>query len=189
MLSPRSAHQTWGSPEDVFLTGLFSNHAGKKKNIPIVMVGTIAAMPDEPVETDWCDVAAYLIDIRSFGGLSGSPVFAHTVESDPFDSILRQHGVHGTPEFIGTAASPAIELKVDYPEGWKVIPASPVRGYCLLGLMLGHFNFRGQKENMGIGIVIPITKILEVLDHPDFKRQRQIMADEYRQSKDGHAGQ
>ncbi len=34
--------------EDVFITGLFNQHAGVNRNIPIVRIGNIAAMPENP---------------------------------------------------------------------------------------------------------------------------------------------
>ena len=44
-------------------------------NLPIVRLGAIAAMPGEYIKTDWGCLRAYLIEARSIGGLSGSPVF------------------------------------------------------------------------------------------------------------------
>ena len=38
-----------GLGEEVFVVGLFHEHVGKKRNIPIIRVGNIAAMPEEPV--------------------------------------------------------------------------------------------------------------------------------------------
>ena len=61
--------------EEVFVTGLFSHHHGQSKNIPIVRVGNISAMPEEKIQTKEHLMDAYLIEARSIGGLSGSPVF------------------------------------------------------------------------------------------------------------------
>src|SRR5271157_272174 len=66
-----------GVGDEVFLTGLFGRHTGTNKNIPIVRIGNIAAMPEEPIRTlKWAEeMEGYLIESRSIGGLSGSPVF------------------------------------------------------------------------------------------------------------------
>jgi hypothetical protein len=62
--------------DEVFFTGLFAQRPGAKKNIPIVRIGNIAAMPGEPIELeDGTSMAAYLIEARSLPGMSGSPVF------------------------------------------------------------------------------------------------------------------
>lgn len=134
-----------GIGEEIFLVGLFSEHAGKKKNIPIVRVGNIAAMPEEQIETkmgrDIVNIDAYLVECKSIGGLSGSPVFVH------------------------------IDAKNQVP--WYYLtppPPSPTITY-LLGLMHGHWEFpsskpdtlkldeaRGDSVNVGIAIVIPCKR-------------------------------
>ena len=67
-----------GVGHEVFITGLFRTHYGNQRNVPIVRVGNISMMPGEPGETKYCgDIDAYLIEARSIGGLSGSPVFVN----------------------------------------------------------------------------------------------------------------
>jgi hypothetical protein len=66
-----------GIGEEVFIVGLFSHHHGTQKNIPIARVGNISAMPDEKIQTRQHLMDAYLIEVRSIGGLSGSPVFVN----------------------------------------------------------------------------------------------------------------
>jgi hypothetical protein len=61
--------------EEVFVTGLFRHHHGKRRSIPIVRVGNLAALDEEQVQTSIGLRDAYLIEARSLGGLSGSPVF------------------------------------------------------------------------------------------------------------------
>jgi hypothetical protein len=131
--------------DELFLTGLFVSHSGRKHNIPIVRVGNIAAMPNEKVSTRIGDIDAYLIEARSIGGLSGSPVFVNV-------SGVR----HGNLSLIGPK-------------------------FFLLGLMHGHFDSGFLKEgvnevplaietvNMGIGIVVPIDKVMETINQPIFR--------------------
>jgi hypothetical protein len=48
---------------------------GRQRNIPIVRIGNVASMPHEPVATkNRGAIEAYLVEARSVGGLSGSPV-------------------------------------------------------------------------------------------------------------------
>ena len=62
--------------DEVFVVGLFRHRHGTQRNIPIVRVGNLAALTEEKVATnDFGLVDAYLIEARSIGGLSGSPVF------------------------------------------------------------------------------------------------------------------
>lgn len=65
-----------GVGDDIFMAGLFAHHSGNEKNFPIVRMGNIAMIPNEPIKThDFGDMEAYLIESHSIGGLSGSPVF------------------------------------------------------------------------------------------------------------------
>lgn len=128
-----------GTGDEVFITGLFIHLAGSARNLPIVRMGNIAMMPDEPVPTRMGLIDAYLIEARSIGGLSGSPAFVR-----------------------------------------ETVPGG-IGGFYLLGLMHGHWDIPPEerddhvpradedaqaKVNMGIAIVVPATKILQVLNHP-----------------------
>jgi hypothetical protein len=138
-----------GVGDDVFLTGLFSNHYGSERNIPIIRVGNIASMPEEKVHTAWGDIDAYLIEARSIGGLSGSPVFA----------------------YIGAMRTIGNNMQIGR-TGFL---------FYLLGLMHGHFDLSKLEMdnltqdsltniqiNMGIAIVVPAWKIIEVINQEIF---------------------
>jgi hypothetical protein len=156
-----------GIGDDVFITGLFVNHYGSERNIPILRVGNIAAVPSEPVKTGMGPMDAYLIEARSIGGLSGSPVFVYL---DP----LRQ------------GAGPKGSLFVSSGEG-------PVGGaFFLLGLIHGHYDvspaidltradaLKDEAINMGIAIVVPFSKILETINQPERAAKRRKANDEFR---------
>jgi hypothetical protein len=65
-----------GPGEDVFMVGRFVNHEGRQKNLPTVRFGNIAMMPFEPMRTkSGIMQESFLIECRSLGGYSGSPVF------------------------------------------------------------------------------------------------------------------
>jgi hypothetical protein len=119
-----------------------------------VRLGNIALMPEEPIETrDYGFMEAYLIEARSIGGLSGSPVFVH----------------------VGG------------------IRANRMRGnkYYWLGLIHGHWNLptsdtdnsnkdqlSGEAINTGIAIVVPATKILEIINRKELVEGRVKVAEE-----------
>jgi len=66
---------------EVFFVGLFTTFYGEHRNVPIYRFGRMAMFPDENVP--WIDYIGhpqqqaqlYLIEIQSYGGNSGSPVF------------------------------------------------------------------------------------------------------------------
>lgn len=141
-----------GIGDEVCIAGLFSRHYGTKKNIPIIRVGNIAAIPEEPVQTDFGITDAYLIEARSTGGISGSPVFLNLGFFRVINNQLMQNMTGPT--------------------------------FYLLGLIHGHWDALGsdydtldegettaKKVNMGIAIVVPASKIMEVINQPDVRRK------------------
>ena len=143
--------------EDVFITGLLISHPGKSRVLPIVRVGNIAAFPGDPIHLMTGEDSAYLVEVRSLGGLSGSPAFVH---------LLPLHaGATGnvgiTPAGIGTAG----------------------RTY-LMGLVHGFFpttkndpdgigEWAEEPLNTGISVVVPLDRVLDILDSPAFVEQRE----------------
>jgi hypothetical protein len=151
--------QSIGVGDELFITGLFVHHSGQAHNIPIIRVGNIAAMPDEKVSTkDLGSIDAYLIEARSIGGLSGSPVFVNldSLRAGMIIMSAKQKGFGG-------------------------------RIYYLLGMMHGHIdanesefdgvtqNIKSSRINTGIGIVVPATKLLEIINQPKFQEERQAV--------------
>lgn len=70
--------------QEVFMTGRFVNHEGRERNVPIVRYGNIAqlAPEPEPIRTSDGDRIAFLVDMRSLSGYSGSPVFVYRSRPD-----------------------------------------------------------------------------------------------------------
>jgi len=150
-----------GIGDDVFLPGLFTQHTGEQKNIPIIRIGNIAAMPDEPIVTRKGKMDAYLIEARSIGGLSGSPVFVHLGNVRLFPSA--------PPKGLPLEADTDTEVDFGCPS-------------YLLGVMHGHWensesnldtfiddSGNRQSVNMGIAIVIPISKVIEAVNQSKVK--------------------
>ncbi len=147
-----------GCGDEVFITGLFSEHFGLERNLPIVRIGSIACMPEEPVQTKYGPIEAYLVEARSIGGLSGSPVFLHLSGVRKGKLKLGRNSIY-----------------------W-------------LGLMHGHFDFKDMDIgdaitqdnlyslaiNMGIAIVVPISKVLEVLNQDEFIEARKQASEAYK---------
>src|SRR5260221_2057194 len=68
-----------GPGDDIFMVGRFVKHAGDRKNLPMVRLGYIGMMPNEPIEhPHWkTPQESYLADMRSGGGCSGSAWLIH----------------------------------------------------------------------------------------------------------------
>lgn len=121
---------------EIFMVGLFSLHYGKSNNIPIVRVGNISAMLDEPIKTkEFGDMEAYLIDLRSLGGFSGSPVFIYFGAA----RVLNGKIMHSN--------SPQFQLI----------------GLLSGHFTINGITVDDLRTNTGMGIVTPSTKIIETL--------------------------
>jgi hypothetical protein len=103
-----------GVGDAVFLTGLLRGTPGKKHNIPIVRIGNIASMTDERIaaEQPYGEIEGYVIETKSIGGLSGSPVFVCSPDgSKVFYLLGLVHGHLGSPENFGiSVVVPAVKI-------------------------------------------------------------------------------
>jgi hypothetical protein len=172
-----------GAGDEVVISGLFTGIQGRSQNLPIVRTGIISLFPapgerlpgvkidDQNVESE-----IILIESRSIGGLSGSPVFARISVS----FTLPTHDLDSSGKPIDTK---------DVQLTWCQAPGP----YVFLGLVHGHWDIpvdqknevyprqatqkdKENKElvNMGIAIVIPAKKIREVLYQPDLVESRRV---------------
>jgi hypothetical protein len=142
-----------GIGDETFAVGLFTRFHGDSQLSPIVRTGNIAMIPKDKVPlAGFGEADVYLVEGRSIGGLSGSPVFCRNTVNMPGvtpEKEMRKIGGVGSTHF--------------------------------LGLMHGHWDLpvtyttpnREEAVNMGISIVIPASKILEVLNGPELAEVRE----------------
>jgi hypothetical protein len=142
-----------GLGDEVIAIGLFTSFYGRSRLTPLVRTGNIAMMPEDKIPLKGFGLAdAYLVEGRSIGGLSGSPVFVRNTVVVP-----------GFRTADGKDAS--------------ISGLGPLH---FLGLMHGHWDVTGmnvmgsqlEAVNMGVAMVIPAKKILETLYHPELVRMR-----------------
>lgn len=131
--------------DEVFITGLFKHHHGNNKNIPIIRVGNISAMPDEKIQTKHHLMDWYLIEARSIGGLSGSPVFVNLWLHRYIDWWLKQSSSSTIYYLLGMIYGhfDTNILEDEAEEDWENST---------------------NRINMGIAIVTPVNKLIEHLD-------------------------
>jgi hypothetical protein len=123
----REDHFGFGIGSDIFIPSAFVSMAGEKQNIPIVRFGHVAAVALEPTDGS-PRKPAFLIETRSLGGMSGSPVMFHT---DPGRRFKRE------------------PLPTDPNTGLRIAP------YLLVGILIGtwHGQYASdflQPENSGL---------------------------------------
>jgi hypothetical protein len=142
-----------GAGDEVVITGLLYRREGNKKNLPIVRTGNIAliADSDELIPTEMGNIEAHLVEVRSTGGLSGSPAFV--VKCFPFAQTSWEIYFLGIVH--GHWSLPTTEANII--EEDRSQPDNPDKG----------------KINTGIAVVTPAQKVLEVLYHPELVEMRQ----------------
>lgn len=138
-----------GMGNEVAFAGLFVNHHGKKRNEPIVRFGNICGIPAEPVSTKAGDIEAYLVESRSVGGLSGSPVFVDVGVFRIVDNV-RQYRQGGKVLYLLGVVNAHFEAFVRN----ATVDVSP----------------SDEHVNKGIAVVTPIDKVLNVIQQSKFGR-------------------
>jgi len=151
--------------DHVLCIGLLLNSPGKQRNEPIVRFGRVSRtpMPGETVDIVIDEqkrlllpVEPYLVEMLSWGGHSGSPVFAYLPEGyapsakrwEPNRPYLigLMHGHFEVPHRVRGMANPHSEVDL----------------------------------NSGIAVVIPTEKILDALEQPHLEAERDEIAAEVR---------
>jgi hypothetical protein len=166
-----------GPGDDVFFTGLFSSHQGRSRNIPIMRVGNIAAMPEEKISTLFGLIDAYLVEARSIGGLSGCPVFLHIDPTGLIRASIEYLGDTHTFFLLGLMHGHFDEMSIrsDTEELSIRSDTEELSIRSDTEELLIEDSFGGKAVNIGIAVVVPATKILEVLDQPsEIKRRKEI---------------
>ena len=157
-----------GIGDEVYSTGLFAPVDVEHQNVPIIRQGNLAMLPAQQIQTELGYADMYLIEARSIGGISGSPVFVR----------------------------PTIEFKVPEKRTGKPFDVFGAGlGIILLGLMHGHWDVkesemnkarfvhdRQRGVNMGIAMVVPAIKILETINQEALMKMRR---DEEKRSTSG----
>ena len=153
-----------GVGDEVSVVGLYTSHTGENRNLPIVRAGAIASMPREKISTAETgqQFHAYLVETRSIGGLSGSPVFVQlpmlrvvaSVVKPPVQPIyfmgvlMGHHSTLTSVDDLGVAYSKAPKKR---PRTVKVT------------------------QNTGIGVVIPAVEVNILINQPKIVEARMAL--------------
>ena len=153
-----------GIGDDVFVVGRFINHEGRQKNSPTARFGCIAQMPNEPVKVDNFDQECFLVEARSIGGYSGSPVFWHVL---PFagGAYRPKTNMQIGPLLLG--------VELGYIYDWN-----PVCDAAGDPINRATPHARQVQENSGMMIVVPAWKLTELLHEDKVVAKRKEIEDQ-----------
>lgn len=136
---------------DVFFTGMFTSYLGNDKNYPIVRFGRMALLSEEKIEFDKMLRDLYLVEIFSFGGNSGSPVFFY-LGSDRMPGSL-------------IVDSPVLKLA-------GVMLGTYVKRSPLQEILTGGTQ-TVSLDNIGIAAVVPSYYLWEIIFSEELKKLRE----------------
>jgi len=164
-IQPRVGHQ-------IYFLGLFTEHYGTERNLPIARFGHISRMPDSleiEINNTYFHIVAYLVEFQSWGGHSGSPVFflyPMVVE----DQISLQFVEGGQKQNV-TACVNLVWLT------------------SFMGLISGHYDISKEaqktgdilgeiqvKLNSGIALVTPAEAVTQLLMREDLMEHRKKLS-------------
>lgn len=143
--------------DEVFITGLFTETTETTRNIPIVRIETVAMIPGEKLPFKDGLIEAHLIECRSIGGLSGSPVFVR--ETLEIQSGVQVNFGKLRNNISDSCHSQSFDAEVFYGVG----------RFYFFGSTVGHWDLKNfsavqaEAVNMGISAVVPASKIKEII--------------------------
>jgi len=194
ILSPRKVDRSdINVGDDVFMMGLFIDHEGGPKNVPAARFGNISMMPnlEAPLpQGKLAPVEAFVLDLHSRTGYSGSPVFVYRTFGSDLNVPIEKHfrlELEGGGLDVGRSLrdpryrNPEINIRVEHEAIFE-----------LLGLHYAQFPEEIEASDgtpitglSGMTCAIPAWRILDVLSLPEFVEQRERMAKELDQTNKG----
>lgn len=136
--------------DNLYFIGLMAQYYGSKRNYPVVRRGTLALMTDEEIATPAGPQKAFIAELQSWPGNSGSPVF------------LNLGGVRGSTIFAGERFS-FLGLVLG---GYRNELDAPVVGEA------NKIFKSGDQLPIGVSFIVPASRIRDVLDSPVAQNRR-----------------
>jgi hypothetical protein len=145
--------------DDVFMVGRFVEESGRAHNEVQVRFGNVSMLPGEPLDTDAGPLVAYLAEMRSRGGFSGSPVFVYRPS---YGAVLGgSDGMYGA-ELLGVDQG-------HYPTLLEAVDKQ--------GRRIGDFYIR---ERSALSVVIPAGRLADLLIRGRLRDMRKKKHDEHK---------
>jgi len=150
-----------GIGEDVFSVGRFVNREGRQKNTPALRFGNISQMPGEPIRCDgFTQNEAFLVEMRSVAGYSGSPVFVDVVKYVPYPPGIPKEKFYkyGGLRLVGGN----LLLGINFCHILGTEPETAVNGNSVP-------QERRVQINSGMAGVIPAWRLVDILERTKLK--------------------
>jgi len=131
-----------GIGDDVVVPGRFINREGKNQNTPALRFGNISQMPKEPmIMSDGFAQEAFLVEVRTLSGYSGSPVFLYILPQPSLENVPEDQRKHIYRQFPGVREKRR-NMNIGFP---------PI----LLGMAFCYIYSNEQVHNKRTGQLVP----------------------------------
>ena len=157
-----------GVGEEAFSVGRLVDHDGKQKHAPVVRFGNISQMPTEKIrQDDGYMQESYLVEGRSVGGYSGSPVYIFIPPWAVRPGKREVGSYHHGPWLLG--------INWGHLTKWQPVCDSSGRPISSHGSKV--------EQNTGMMAVVPAWKLIEMINHPmmlaeRMARETQVLGDD-----------
>jgi hypothetical protein len=153
-----------GPADDVFMVGRFVDYDGFEVNEPSLRFGHISIARASIKQRNGCVRPSHVIDMHSRAGFSGSPVF-----------VFRTHGSifarEDHPFIVGGHLMKLLGIHWgQFPEEWEIKESGKSKPQREASLITQGAYVKGLS---GMTCVCPASAILEVLNMPEIKKQRE----------------
>lgn len=148
-----------GIGDDVFMVSRVAGHDGKDRNKPALRFGNISKMADaeDKIDIDGKLQEAYLVEMRSLSGNSGSPVFFYVpMHNVPDGNMKERRGWAIGPLLLGIHTA---QFREEFPVMLKGNREHPDGLYV--------------RPSGGMAAVIPVWRLRKLLNRRDLKMARQ----------------
>lgn len=152
-----------GPGDDVFMVGRFINHDGKETNVPAVRFGNISVNPSQIMQPTKYMGDSYIIDLHSRSGFSGSPVFFFRTPANNLDAGSN----------ITISSSILLLLGLHWGQFPEYMPLEEVKDMTAAEQNSFITDGKNVKGLSGMTCVIPAWILLDFLNRPEFKKQRE----------------
>lgn len=163
-------HFNIGAGDPVQIVGLFHLHYGRGRNLPVVHTGHIALVPtDEAIPMGRAKdggvlyVNGYLVEAHGLEGSSGSPAYVRATIPFVANDVSAEDAA---TKIHGFSAAYLLGIWVG---AWSGEPDDTLKRES-------HVS-RARMVPVGMGIVIPATRIWEVFNMPDLVEARRLGAE------------
>jgi hypothetical protein len=160
-----------GPGDDVFMVGRFVDHDGGAINRPAVRFGNVSVMPSPIKQGNGRMADSYCIDLHSRPGYSGSPVFVYRTPGYDLEETLGQSVEESYALLAGTNYLGLLGIHFgQFPEIWELKDRGyPAKEGSVPLIREGAY----VKGLSGMACVLPAWTILNVLNMPKLRQQRE----------------